>query len=63
MLVYAQGPQLTVLVDPDYPEQWKTGHYRADLQQWADEAEKEGGYLILFCGDEVQKIEASIVPA
>jgi hypothetical protein len=58
MLVYEQGPQLTILVDPDYPDIFTQEPYRSDLDRWAQHAEGEGRYVILFCGDEVRKIEA-----
>jgi hypothetical protein len=57
MLVYAQGAQLTVLVDPDHPSAWRAQPYFSDLQDWAKGAEEAGRYVILFCGDEVVKIE------
>lgn len=57
MLVYEQGPQLTVLVDPDHPDAWKAEPYFSDLQTWANVADGIGKYVILFCGDEVGKIE------
>ncbi|MDR6817826.1 hypothetical protein J2X76_003002 [Neorhizobium sp. 2083] len=60
MLVYDQGPQLTVLVDPDHPDVWKHKPYFSDLQAWAEAAEARGGYLILFCGDSVVKIEPGV---
>ena len=57
MLAYAQGPQLTVLVDPDQPLVWKAEPYISDLRAWAETADASDGYVILFCGDEVVKIE------
>jgi hypothetical protein len=59
MLVYAQGPQLTILVDPDHPAAWLSEPYETELRIWARTAEETGGYVILFCGDEVFKIEPS----
>ena len=58
MLVYEQGPQVTVLVDPDHPDVWLQAPYSAELQRMAETAEERGDYVILFCGDEVKKIEA-----
>lgn len=65
MLIYEQGPQLTVLVDPDHPGVWRREPYASRLTTMAVDAEGRGGYLILFCGDEVVKIEppAITVPA
>lgn len=58
MMVYEQGPQITVLVDPDHPEIWMREPYRSQLQHWAIEGDGEGRYVIVFCGDDVSKIEA-----
>jgi uncharacterized protein len=59
LLVYDQGRQVTVLVDPDYPEAWREERARLAIDQWAADAESEGRYLILFCGDYVEKIGES----
>ncbi|WLR91499.1 hypothetical protein [Shinella zoogloeoides] len=56
MMVYRQGPQITVLVDVDHPDIWRREPYRSQLQAWADEAEPEGGYVIVFWQDDVFKI-------
>lgn len=63
MLIYEQGPQMTVLVDPDYPQSWRGEFYRSGLQRMALDAELRGGYLILFCGDEIVKIEPERISA
>jgi hypothetical protein len=57
MMVYTQGPQFTILVDPDHPDIWRREPYRARLDQLASDAEAEGGYVIVFVGDEAIKIE------
>lgn len=57
MLVYEQGPQLTILVDPDHPDAWKQAPFLSDLDNWAKAAQARGHYVILFCGDDVTKIE------
>lgn len=57
MMVYAQGRQLTVLVDPDYPAMWKTEPYAGHLRQWAIEAQQHSGYVIVFAGDDVFKVD------
>ncbi|MDE1157395.1 MAG: hypothetical protein PW791_03755 [Neorhizobium sp.] len=59
ILVYDQGKQATVLVDPDYPGAWQEERARAAIDRWAKDAENEGRYLILFCGDYVEKIGAT----
>lgn len=63
MLIYEQGPQMTILVDPDYAHIWRQEPYKSDLQRMAADADERGGYLILFCGEEVVKIEPTIVSA
>jgi hypothetical protein len=57
MMVYGQGQQITVLVDPAYPAAWKQEPYATQLRQWAVEAAEQGGYIIVFVGDEIFKIK------
>lgn len=56
MMIYAQGQQITVLADPDFPDVWRDDPYLPQLQAWAAEAAKTGGYMIVFWRDEVVKI-------
>jgi hypothetical protein len=56
MMIYRQGPQVTVLVDPDYPEIWKQTPYAETLQHWA-RAGEAGQYVIVFVGDAVFKLD------
>ncbi|MGE6741902.1 hypothetical protein ACQKGC_16625 [Allorhizobium pseudoryzae] len=56
MLVYRQGAQLTVLVDPSRRGIWQSEPYAADLAHMAETVEADGGYLILFCGETVERI-------
>lgn len=56
MMIYRQGPQITVLVDPGHPDIWRREPYHAQLRAWADEAEPNGGYVIVFWQDDVFKI-------
>jgi hypothetical protein len=58
MMVYRQGPQITVLVDPDHPDAWQTEPHASDLRRWAAEADATGGYIIVFVGDHAFKIDA-----
>ncbi|GEO86057.1 MULTISPECIES: hypothetical protein [Alphaproteobacteria] len=58
MMVYAQGPQLTVLVDPRHPQVWTQKPYHGQLQRWAAQAAANGGYVIVWVGDEVFKVGA-----
>ncbi|WP_119256941.1 YkgJ family cysteine cluster protein [Shinella zoogloeoides] len=56
MMVYRQGPQVTVLVDPDHPDVWRKEPYHSHLRTWADDAEATGGYVIVFSQDDIFKI-------
>ena len=56
MMIYRQGPQITVLVDPDHPDIWRREPYRAQLHRWARRAELAGGYVIVFWRDDVFKL-------
>ena len=56
MMVYRQGPQITVLVDPDFLDIWRREPYHAQLVTWASEAAPTGGFVIVFCKDDVFKI-------
>lgn len=56
MMIYRQGPQITVLVDPDHPDIWRHEPYHTQLRAWAYEAEPNGGYVIVFWQDDVFKI-------
>jgi len=56
MMVYGQGDQLTVLVDPDHPQAWRQEPYANQLTAWATEAAGRGGYVIVFVGDDVYKV-------
>ncbi|MGX5664622.1 hypothetical protein ACWKW9_01495 [Rhizobium daejeonense] len=56
MMVYRQGKQITVLVDPEHPEVWMREPYRDRLHAWAREARAEGGYVIVYAGDALSVI-------
>lgn len=56
MMVYMQGPQVTVLVDPARPDAWREPANLLDLQDWATTAEMRGGYVIVFAGDQVARV-------
>lgn len=56
MMIYGQGPQITVLADPDHPDLWRSEPYHAQLKAWAKGSEAAGGYVIVFWRDEVHKI-------
>lgn len=56
MMVYGQGTQITVLVDPDHPGIWRQEPYHTQLKDWAAAFKQAGGYVIVFCGDDVFKV-------
>lgn len=56
VMIYRQGPQITVLADPDRDALWRQQSYFGQLQAWAAEAAVTGGYVIVFWRDEVVKI-------
>jgi hypothetical protein len=62
MMIYEQGPQTTVLVDPDHPALWREEPYKAQLEAWAMAAAERGGYVIVFVGDAVFKVEPGKSP-
>lgn len=53
MMLYAQGPQLTVLVDPRRPEDWRRAPYLGDLEAKARALKESGGYVVVYVGDAV----------
>lgn len=60
MMVYVQGAQVTVLVDPENPERWRQEPYAGQFGRWAGRIEESGGYIIVFAGDAVFKVEPSV---
>ncbi|MBV2184657.1 MAG: hypothetical protein KUL88_08990 [Rhizobium sp.] len=57
MMVYSQGPQFTVLVDPRYPDAWRQEPHFGQLTRRAADLEPRGGYVIVYIGDDVVKVE------
>ncbi|MBP1849996.1 hypothetical protein [Rhizobium halophytocola] len=57
MMLYRQGLQLTVLVDPAMPDAWRAPPYAEALVDWATTLAATGGYVIVFVGDDVFKID------
>lgn len=60
MMVYRQGPQITVLVDPEWSLAWKSEPYAGQLTKWASNAAGEGRYVIVFVGDAVFKVAPAL---
>ena len=63
MMIYEQGAQVTVLVDPDFPDAWRAEPHHGRLRQWAAAVEPKGGYVIVFVGDEVYKVRPALPQA
>lgn len=56
MMLYRQGVQTTILVDPDQSQTWQEPPYSELIEELAQRCEDEGGYLILFSGEFVKRI-------
>ena len=63
MMIYSQGQQMTVLVDPLHPGMWLEEPYHGQLRQWARDHEEAGGYIIVFVGDAVFKVDPAAARA
>ncbi|MDH4440840.1 MAG: hypothetical protein QE284_10695 [Rhizobium sp.] len=57
MMAYAQGPQLTVLVDPARGEDWRRAPYLGELQARAEALKVGGGYVVVFAGEDVEVVK------
>lgn len=60
MMVYEQGAQVTVLVDPAFPDAWQRQPFIGDMRRWA--AKDDGRYVIVFVGDNVFRIRDMETP-
>lgn len=61
MMLYKQGPQRTILVDPRFAGIWRREPFASMISDLARRSEAEGGYLILFSGDEVHRMRPTIL--
>jgi hypothetical protein len=57
MMLYRQGPQLTVLVEPEAGAIWQEGPYRGWLEAKARALKAEGGYVVVYAGEEVAVVQ------
>jgi hypothetical protein len=57
MMMYAQGPQLTVLVEPAASSNWQETPYRGELEARARRLRPEGGYVVVYSGEEVSVVK------
>ncbi len=51
MMLYVQGPQLTVLVEPEAGEIWQEAPYRGELEERAGALKARGGYVVVYAGE------------
>lgn len=57
MMMYGQGPQLTVLVEPEAAAIWREAPYRGWLEARARAVKPEGGYVVVYAGEEVSVVK------
>lgn len=57
MMMYAQGPQLTVLVEPEAGAIWREATYLGLLEARAQSLKPEGGYVVVYAGEEVAVVK------
>ncbi len=57
MMLYTQGPQLTVLVEPEAATIWRESPYRDWLEQKARSLEPAGGYVVVYAGEDVAVVK------
>lgn len=57
MIMYAQGPQLTVLVEPEADAIWREAPYLGWLEARAQAVKTEGGYVVVYAGEEVSVVK------
>ncbi|MFN4206685.1 MAG: hypothetical protein ACK4HG_09820 [Agrobacterium albertimagni] len=57
MMMYAQGPQLTVLVEPEAGAIWREERYLGWLEARARVLKPQGGYVVVYAGEEVAVVK------
>lgn len=57
MMMYAQGPQLTVLVEPEAGAIWQQSPYRGWLEAKAEALKPSAGYVVVYAGEEVTVVK------
>lgn len=57
MMLYAQGPQLTVLVEPEAATIWQEAPYFGWLAAKAQALKPSGGYVVVCAGEEVTVVK------
>ena len=57
MMLYAQGAQLTVLVEPGAGAIWREAPYLDQLESRARALKAEGGYVVVYAGEDVAVVK------
>lgn len=57
MMMYGQGPQLTVLVEPEAGAIWREAPYLWELEARARALKPMGGYVVVYAGEEVSVVK------
>ena len=57
MMLYVQGPQLTVLVEPEAATIWRELPYRDWLEEKARSLKPAGGYVVVYAGEDVAVVK------
>ena len=57
MMMYGQGPQLTVLVEPDAGAIWREVPYLGWLEARARVLKPMGSYVVVYAGEEVSVVK------
>jgi len=57
MMMYGQGPQLTVLVEPEAATIWRESPYRDWLEEKARSLKPAGGYVVVYAGEDVAVVK------
>lgn len=57
MMLYRQGPQLTVLVEPEAGSIWRETPYLEWLEAQARVLKAQGGYVVVYAGDAVSVVK------
>ncbi len=57
MMMYAQGPQLTVLVEPEAGAIWREPAYLGWLEARARALKAQGGYVVVYAGEEASVVK------
>lgn len=57
MMMYGQGPQLTVLVEPEAAAIWRDAPYHGWLEEKARSLKPAGGYVVVYAGEDVAVVK------